>query len=88
MKNVIFLGQSQPLRGGGGGTCPQAPPPLSPALKNSAAVHYGHKVYLRRERGPSVDVAAGWFVSWLVICETLDTEAVIAVRKKGHPRYK
>ena len=51
-------------------------------------MHYDHKVYLRRERGPSVDIAAGWFVSWLVICETLDTETVIAVRKKGHPRYE
>ena len=51
-------------------------------------MHYDRKVYLRRDRGPSVDVAAGWFVSWLVVCETLDTETVIALRKKGHPRYE
>ena len=31
-KCYFFLGHSQPLRGGGGGTCPPGPP-LSPALR-------------------------------------------------------
>ena len=35
---VIFLGHSQPLRGGGGARAPQAPPPLGPALNRQDGI--------------------------------------------------